>query len=260
MRASVAGFVCLLCKSPCVRKHVMQKYCSSCSEIRDRERKRLWFRSHPLTRSQLDKRMERNAELREATIKAGAKMSEGQSIAWDTSTPKLSWIIRIAIPFSYAFSKNHIYALVHRGHIALRKESKKKRDALTTLFADAIRQSGRKIVRNKLWVDLLVQKPDHRGDAINVLDCICDGLRHATGLDDRWFCVRKLDWEIVKTEPRIYVGIGQEDCAECIVCSTCGRILDLERFCRNSYGPSGRHRVCRECMSAGRLAIKSIKE
>lgn len=78
-----------------------------------------------------------------------------------------------------------------------------------------------------------------------------DAVQEATGLDDRWYSVRRLDWRIVKLNPKIYVGIGQETTEDALACSYCGRVLPLESFGRNAANPLGRSRTCRECSRAG---------
>jgi uncharacterized Zn-finger protein len=102
--------------------------------------------------------------------------------------------------------------------------------------------SGKKIYRNKVWIDIFVQKPDHRGDAINFVDLIADAIKVAIGIDDRWFSIRRVDWQIVKENPRIFIGIGQQDLFDSKICSYCGRILPEKNFSKSG-------RECRECTS-----------
>ena len=103
---------------------------------------------------------------------------------------------------------------------------------------------GIMVYRNKVWIDIFVQKPDHRGDAINFLDLIADAIKEAIGIDDRWFSIRRIDWQIVKEKPRIFIGIGQDeqDLFDAKICSYCGRILPEKCFGKSK-------RECRECTS-----------
>lgn len=166
-------------------------------------------------------------------------------------------MLRVMVPFSYATSKNHIYALRNQGHLFLRKESRAKRQEITLTICDGL--SDRKVAHNKLWIDILVQKPNHRGDAINVVDLVCDAVKDAVPVDDRWFCIRRLDWEIVKEEPQLIIGIGQETNDDAQVCSYCGQIKLLSEFNKDKGNPLGVGRECRECRRVGRLLKKQAK-
>lgn len=159
--------------------------------------------------------------------------------------PTWEWTKRIKIPFTYAFSKNHIYSLRGHGHVALRQESKAMRDGVTQLFREAVRDQ--RIYNNKLWIEVLAEKPNHRGDAINIVDLVCDGIKTAIDIDDRWFAIWRLDWAIEKNDPQIYIGIGQELCEDAIACSCCGEILPLHNFNKNTNAKHGVSRWCREC-------------
>ena len=172
-----------------------------------------------------------------------------RSIEWfNEKPPELMWMVKIAVPFTYAFSKNHIYAGRGIGHVFLRKETRANQDSITLLLREALRDV--EIKHNKLWIELLVQKPNQRGDAINVLDVICDGIKKATGIDDRWYSVRRIDWEIKKTDPQIFIGIGQERCEDSIICSDCGALKPLDQFKKNKSTPHvGVTRRCKQCLS-----------
>jgi hypothetical protein len=178
-----------------------------------------------------------------------------RSIVWiEPDSPDLIWLVRIAIPFTYATSKNHIYTLRRAGHVALRREARAKRAEITAKIRRAL--EGKRIAHNKLWIDILVQKPDHRGDAVNVVDLVCDAIKDAVPVDDRWFCIRRLDWEIAKEEPRLYVGLGQDSDVDSQVCSYCGQIKALTEFNKHKHNPLGAGRECKECRRLGRLLKK----
>ena len=113
------------------------------------------------------------------------------------------------------------------------------------------------IVHNKVWIDILVQKPNHKGDAVNVVDLVCDAVKDAIDrVDDRWFCIRRLDWQIVKGDPRLFVGVGQDSDEDCQVCSYCGQIKPLPEFNAARNQPLGVGRECKACRRAGRLLAK----
>ncbi len=116
-----------------------------------------------------------------------------------------------------------------------------------------------RIAHNKVWLDILVQKPNHKGDAVNVVDLICDAVKEAVGVDDRWFSIRRLDWEIVKENPRLFVGIGQDSDVDSQVCSYCGQIKPFEEFGQRKRSRLGIGRECRECRRRGRELSKTLR-
>lgn len=238
-----AGYTaCIRCKERAFRTRAGQVYCEPCSTAvhveRQREAKDARASSQP--------RGQDRAEVRAALREAAVERCEPTSIAWLPEAPvDLAWIIRVAVPFSYRMSKNAIWASVGAGHVVLRKEARAHRTYLTNRLKEAL--VGTRVATNRLWIDLLVEKPNHRGDALNVIDLVADAIKDATGLDDRWYSLRRMDWRVTKREPRIYVGIGQADTEDVGLCSYCGRLLALDAFTKNSSTPNGRSRVCREC-------------
>jgi hypothetical protein len=92
---------------------------------------------------------------------------------------------------------------------------------------------------------------------VNVVDLVCDAVKDATGLDDRWYSIRCVDWQIVKVDPMLFVGLGQEDVGDAQACSTCGRLLGFDAFGKKSGTPNGIERVCRECRAGGRRLAKA---
>lgn len=194
----------------------------------DRQRKLRWSRNNPPTKEQIARRIKKKRSLQ---VERGIKINEMQreNISW-YSPPDPDWLLRVAIPFSYEMSKNHIWALQSKGHVYLRQESRAAREQLAWAIKKALLDHKQKIVQAKLWIDIFVQKPNHKGDAVNVVDLVCDAVKDATGLDDRWYCIRALDWQIVKENPQLFVGISQTDNEDQKVCSFCGRILPLSVF------------------------------
>ena len=219
----------------------------------DQARKLRWTRENPLTIEQKERITEnrREGRARIEEVHATGFGAPRSDIAWTAQQPPaLTWLIRIAVPFQYTLSKNHIYTMTRYGHTALRREARASRDEITQLLREAVRD--RTIKNNKLWIDIFVEKPNHRGDAINVVDLVCDAIKDATGVDDRWYSIRCIDWQIVKSEPTIYIGIGQEECEDAIACSFCGEILPLAAFNKNRASKIGVDRRCRECLKLAR--------
>lgn len=227
----------------------MQKMCPECSAQADLRRKRVWARKNPAN-PENSRQHQRRAKSR--ARQKGIRISEEQALnlAWPAipSLP-LIWTTRFAVPFTYACSKNHIYSIgaASGGHVALRKETKAIKEAIALKARLAVRDL--KIVQAKLWIDILVQKPDHRGDAVNVIDVICDGVKVGVGLDDRWFCIRRLDWQIVKQGGHLVIGLSQDTDQDHQVCSYCGRILTLDHFSKKRTAKLGVSRECKTCLS-----------
>lgn len=63
--------------------------------------------------------------------------------------------------------------------------------------------------KKKVYLHIVVHKPDMRSDAVNVIDTICDVVKKVIGVDDRYFAIALCDWCIDKEHPRIEIGIAQ---------------------------------------------------
>jgi hypothetical protein len=230
---------CAACNKTTVKRSGMQKYCRPCSEARSAERAK---GRGGARRAQDSKFIERGL----AISKAASRTSLVDDEAFDAGD---GWVVKFKIPFSGAASKNHVWSLGKGGgHVFKRMESRSYQDVIAYQVKQATR--GLPVCNNKIWIDLFVQKPHHKGDAINVIDVVCDGLKVGLGIDDRWFCIRKVDWEIAKNDPQIFVSVYQPDAFEARACSHCGRVLSLDNFGANKTATSGVGRVCRECRNA----------
>ncbi|NRA38575.1 MAG: RusA family crossover junction endodeoxyribonuclease [Planctomycetes bacterium] len=201
----------------------------------------------------------KNNNKKELRIEAGLTANKKQVPDVDdwflNPIPKLIWTKRISVPFSYAISKNNMYARTRGGHCVLRRESRQIRTDITMAMKSKL--YGQHIAHNKVWVEILVQKPNHKGDAVNVVDMVCDALKDAIPVDDRWFSLHILDWHIVKENPRLHISIGQETEEDAQVCSYCGIIKPLDQFNKQKSSPIGVGRECISCRRDGRLLAKS---
>lgn len=182
-------------------------------------------------------RMNRNVA-RERGLVINAAERLGATWIADLGDPNPHTIVRVAVPFAYTMSKNHIWSLGASGHVFARRESSNAREYLAWQIKIGI--GARKLYIGKLWVDIFVQKPNHSGDAVNVLDLVSDAIQDATGIDDRWYAVRRLNWQIVKEDPWLFVGIAQEITEDYRICSYCGRELPVRMFYQD-------RRECWEC-------------
>lgn len=246
-----AGIICQRCYKPAIRTGNVQKYCRPCSEIMAQNRKNAFAREHrpsPAQNAMYAKRAKDNTQAAGRKISEQARSSMGDMFR----EVDLEWMVMVRMPFMQAASKNHIHAITNRGHLVLRQESKDYRDALILNLKSAL--GGRRLVNNKVWLDIFVQKPHHKGDAVNMVDLICDAVKVAVGVDDRWFSLRRVDWEIVKENPEVFIGVGQEKVEHAIACSSCGRILPLAAFNKNATNMYGVTRNCKDCRTGRPLA------
>jgi len=160
-------------------------------------------------------------------------------------------IVKVDVDWSSSYSKN---VILGRGNFGKRYFMKKRaKDLKSEIFykiKDELNKTGMKFVNDKVWLDIFVQKPNAgAGDAINVIDLIADGVSEAIGVDDRWFSIKSLDWQIKKENPKVFIEFGQADNIPKKICSYCGRILPLDCFNKSKAEKDGHIRRCKECMS-----------
>ena len=250
----IKGFICRQCGKPAIRTGHSQRYCETCSEEKNIQRVDRASNHHG---NRSPSKRARQIKVKEYGITVSrANRSALMNYRKDVC---LIWQIMVAIPFDWAASKNHIFAMRRVGHIALRREAVDYKNAMILMIRRSLNGGSAhdppiKVVQNKVWLDIFVQKPNNRGDAANFVDLICDAVKQAIGVDDRWFSIRHLDWEICKDNPRIFVGIGQETEVPVSICSACGRLLEFSKFQKNKHTPMGVARVCRECSTIGDAA------
>lgn len=253
---TLKAIICRQCNGVAPKTGPRQFYCAPCSDARHKERQAAYSRTtKPKARAAahaavvVDAAREAGAE---ASVAAARTMLD---IGLDKRF-KPRWYVRIKVPNVGSASKNHIFGLAgERGHLFKRQESKALQATIAAEVALAVRSL--RVANNKVWIDLLVQKKNHKSDAINVVDLVCDGIKQGLGVDDRWFSISRLDWEIVKTEPQIFIGVFQEAAEDAQACSNCGKIAPHSAFSRSSGSTSGYHRVCRECLERGRALTRS---
>lgn len=247
---------CQVCGKETKKNSASQKYCPDCSLEKDHERKKKWIRENQPSSDTAREQRKRHSDRRK---KVGIEKSANNSMgiwwsAHESEADELINLIRVSVPFSYKYSKNAIWSMGNRrGHVFISKEVAALREELTWI----IKSKNMTWYEGKVWVDIMVEKPDMKGDAINVVDLVCDAIKDAIGVDDRWFCIRRLDWLVVKKEPRLYVGIGQAINEHHRVCSTCGQILPLTAYGKNRGNRLGKSRDCLEC---SRMLDKARRE
>lgn len=183
-----------------------------------------------------------------------ASQDTARSIAHIDGPVELAWLVRISIPFSYVSSKNSTHGYRgkrDRGEKAkfLLPEARKYRDSIALMLKSSINTSETvKIKNHKVWIDIHVEKPNHYGDAVNVVDTVCDAIKMAIPVDDRWYSIRRLDWSINKADPHLYIGIGQEAGVEdSKVCRFCGLIKPFQSFTKDKNSKDGHGGECKSC-------------
>ncbi len=157
----------------------------------------------------------------------------------------LAWSAFAAVPYDSGWSKNRMWLPRSDGYAQrLNPAARERRDGLVEALQAAHIGGADAVVRNVLWVGIHVQKANHAGDAINCLDLVADAVEIATGLDDRWFSIASLTWELRPTKPTLTVMIGQQELKDVIACDTCGRLRPPDRFGKEYV----HHGTCRNCV------------
>lgn len=217
---------CQNCGQPYIRVNTNGRFCGSCSVTRE------------------DRRVQRRkSRIQNSEIQIG----ESETLSFGKPSPIYHWVLRFKVPFSWSGSKNSANAW-GKGNWYKKGDNKKFENAVTALTQSALQRHQIKMVKNKVWIGVFIQMPTHRGDAINFIDSICDGVKKGISVDDRWFCISFLDWKVNRQEPHIFVQIGQDADWDAQVCKACGRIRPLTDY-RTIRGYSDRHhRYCFDCV------------
>jgi len=171
----------------------------------------------------------------------------------------LAWTVAVVLRYDAGWSKNRIWQNDPRGGHGrhLTTWARARRDELAGILRPELARVP--LVHHRLWLWLHVSKPDHRSDALNCLDLVADAVQEAAGLDDRWFGLGHLGWDVRPGHGVLRLWCGQEAGAvDSNICGRCGDILPLHAFNRNAGARTGRASTCRECSTArrGQLAAE----
>lgn len=112
--------------------------------------------------------------------------------------------IACVVPFDKRLSKN-AQKTPFKGRMILTKDARSATSALVQSLARCITGRPKEV---KMLVTIRVFKPNHRMDAVNFLDVVCDCVQKATGLNDHWYSA-SVDWEIDRVNPRIEIEVTQ---------------------------------------------------
>lgn len=163
------------------------------------------------------------------------------------------WSVRVELPVEEwsGWSKNRVWRK-QRGRIVRGSEGALVRSRLGGAVGAELARQRVTPARSVLWVRIHVAKPNHLGDAINVVDQVADAIEDATRLDDRWTELRGVTWSIEPARPRVIVELGQDQPWDLVACSSCGQLLRPRAFRPSALaGDSLPHQACcRRCHSA----------
>lgn len=131
------------------------------------------------------------------------------SRVFPSSPPVPKDALVVSIPWSSGLSKNRQHGY-HRRGVYLTADAQAARDYLSWSLKTAL--AGREFIpHHKVWMAITVQRANLRSDPINVLDAVADAAQVATGIDDRWFAIARLDWTIVRdAPPTVTVALWQD--------------------------------------------------
>ena len=121
-------------------------------------------------------------------------------------SPQCAPPFRIAcvVPFDKRLSKN-AQKTPFKGRMVLTKDARSATSALVQSLVRCITGRPKEV---KTLVTIRVFKPNHRMDAVNFVDVVCDCVQKAIGINDHWYSA-SVDWEIDKVNPRIEIEVGQ---------------------------------------------------
>ncbi|HKZ60548.1 MAG TPA: hypothetical protein VJ547_11995 [Candidatus Thermoplasmatota archaeon] len=251
--------ICMECGKRAPRRSPYHMYCAVC---RPEVNYRLW-RAATRRRRKKDPGMDRrNAEWRRNAYDAAKGYGRQKNLTTTTSPmkffrrpgPNLIAYHCVSFPFLPVLSKNRMYGRAANNHnrIYMRDNHRLARDGLEVAISSSL--NGTRPPTGKIWIDLFVQKPSMNTDAVNFVDAVCDALAKVTGVDDRWYSIRSLDWEIVHENPCLYVGFGWEHETEQCSCLACGRLFEPAKGAGRKVGS---RRSCLDCWEAGKKLLRS---
>lgn len=123
------------------------------------------------------------------------------------------------------WSKNRIWRSRRgvAGGRALSAGARARRDDLARRLAADL--ADRRVARAPMLIEIDCAKPDHRMDAINVVDLVADAVQVATGIDDRWYGLGSLTWRVAPSSPVLAVVVTQAaDAVDVAACGRCGAL------------------------------------
>jgi hypothetical protein len=167
-------------------------------------------------------------------------------------------ILKVKFPWSSSLLKNRYRGYAwHKGgmHVYIKKQSRDMIENLILYVRAEMKRQKVKFFKNRVSFALDVEKPKQKIDAINLIDCVADMLKVAIGVDDSWYEVHAITWNIIKVDPHVtlYVCQKKDSCFDAFSCTYCGRIRPIteltERF-QKIFAETGITKgrvVCNDC-------------
>jgi len=247
--------ICVNCQKEYERKNA-REYCPECSKLIKIALSRKRNHEYDLRRGKQlkrEKHQQRRAIAREES--ANNEITEYDSTQGHG--------IVVVVPFTRDFSKNKI--MVANGRII---RLKKTNDAMA-LLRDEIAEINHKFYQAKIWLDINIFQPDHMGDALNYVDTFADAIQNAIEINDRWYAIKNLNWQIDKANPRLVLRILQNAKEHHAICQFCGTEKPFSAFneatqkrlnaqIENGGGRSGQ-KICLNCKAIKIPRVKTVK-
>lgn len=246
--------ICRKCEVVFERRSYVHVFCDSCAEWRGRYKKARWQKEQD-EKFGSSARQQPSSEVRarqlrkkEACSEIGLKNAKGETALPDRSNAVKA--IRIDFPNDGYLSKN---SLINIGMVSgkpypyVRKDIKKRKEVIGFLIRSQLRSFC--WPRSKTFIDIMVQKHMVGTDAINVVDTVCDAIKIGLEVDDEWFCIGMLDWEVVKKDPKVFVQVSTYSTEHQRVCGFCWQIKPYAQFGKHSQNIFGISNQCISCSS-----------
>jgi hypothetical protein len=183
---------------------------------------------------------------------AAGEIRNRQTRRGDTWIPPMFlhpvWQIRISLPFDPSkHSKNQGFRIGRKGQggkafIIRTDGTHGGKNELAELIAQSIVDIDAMPVQAPLWIGIFLQKRNWQADAVNILDIASDAMQLATGVNDRWYCVSNIDWEMTVDRPMLHLHACQFKNEDHDTCSYCSSIVPT-RLLR----VTSKRRICRGC-------------
>ena len=175
-------------------------------------------------------------------LKKEMGLSNNTGIFWKEKMeiPVMAFDYRFSIPFNINLSKNRMNGY-NNGKYYKNPETK----AMQEMIMWELKNKKYKFKQDKVYISIMVQKMYFQTDAQNFVDTICDAIEKGIGINDKWFVLDRVDWEMVKEKPKIFIGVAQHETIDKKACSCCGRILPIDDF----VGIKTKSGDCRKCRS-----------
>ena len=114
---------------------------------------------------------------------------------------------KITVPYDTALSKNAMHGF-GRGKVYVKGPTQAAMDAISYLIRPQC--YGYKWTDEKIYVQIMVYRPDMRGDPQNFVDTVCDAIKVGIGRDDNIYAV-SVDWALDEDNPHIDIEVEQKD-------------------------------------------------